>query len=107
MKKKAVPEFSGRPFLYGRFHFEDQFRQALIKQGTKLIHIVHLDDFFVRARIAPLSDLRYFKEELNSEDDLRKIKKRARQFKKKSPMVGLKREMTKKAKRIIDEVLDL
>lgn len=96
-----------KPFLFGRFQFEDQFRAALIKQGTKLIHIVFLDDTHVRCIFAPINELRYFEEMYNTNDAPRKVKSVARRFLKKSPLTGLKREMTKKARGVLKEIIDL
>ena len=96
-----------KPFLFGRFHFEDQYRMALIKQGTKLLHIVFLDDTHVRCIIAPLAEVRYLKEEANTDDSPRVVKTAARKFLKKSPLTGLKREMTKKARGVLKEIIDL
>lgn len=96
-----------KPYLFGRFHFEDQNRTALIKQGTKLLHIVFLDDSHVRCIIAPLSDVRYLTEIANTDDAPRIVKRAARRFLKKSPLTGLKRETTKKARGVLEEILTL
>ena len=105
---KSVKTEPPATFLSGRFHFEDQFRQVLVKRGTKLIHLVYLDDFRVSCMTAPISELRYLNEEgLDLIDNKPLLKRRARQFLKKSPLVGAKREMTKKAKGVLQEILDL
>lgn len=96
-----------KPYLFGRFHFEDQHRAAFIKQGTKLLTIVFMDDTRIRNIIAPLTDLRYFTEMANTDDNLRRVKAAARRMIKKSPITGLKREMTRKAKGVLLEILDL
>ena len=87
--------------------YEDQHRFALIKVGTKLIHVVSLYDTGLRCIIAPKEDIRYLKTEATSDSNLRLLKKRARQFKRKSPLTGLKREMTVKARGLLEEILNL
>lgn len=96
-----------KPYLFGRFHFEDQYRAAFIKQGTKLLHIVFMDDTRLRTIIAPLSDIRYLSEMANTDDDLPRVKAACRRLLKKSPLTGLKRETTKKARGVLKEILDL
>ena len=96
-----------KAYLFGRFHFEDQHRAAVIKQGTKLLTIVFMDDTRLRTIIAPLSDIRYLAEMANTDDNLPKVKAACRQLLKKSPLTGLKREMTKKARGVLKEILDL
>lgn len=101
-QKDSIPSF-----LSGNFLYEDQHRFALIKVGTKLIHVVSLYDTGLRCIIGPKSDLRYLREEANSETNLPLLKKRARQLSRKSPLTGLKREMTVKARGVLDEILNL
>jgi len=96
-----------KPYLFGRFYFEDRHRAAVIKQGSKLLTIVFLDDSGLRTIIAPLSDIRYLEEMANTDDELNRVKGVARQLLRKSPLTGLKREMTKKARGVLEEILNL
>lgn len=96
-----------KPFLFGRFHFEDQHRAAVIKQGRVLLHIVFMDDTRLRTIIAPIQDVKYLKEIANTDDDLPRVKAACRRLLKKSPLTGLKRETTKKARGVLKEILDL
>lgn len=80
---------------------------AFIKVGTKLLHITFLADTGVRCIIAPKTELIYLEQRLSSDDAPTLLKREARKFLKKSPLTGAKREMTVKARGVLEEILRL
>jgi len=69
--------------------------------------ILFLDENSVRMGNKIQQELRYFREETNSDEDVHLLKKRARIFLRKSPLTGLNREMTMKVRGVLDEILNL
>lgn len=94
-----------KPFLYGILRFEDQARAVIIKQGLKYMQCLYLDGSEVRKARRPITDLTYFIERGNSDEDLRTIKRIARMMKGKNSLSATKRTMTKAVKEIINEIL--
>jgi hypothetical protein len=57
--------------------------------------------------LAPVTDLRYFYEEANSDTDLTYVKAHAERLLKESPLTGLKREIGRKARGVLEEIMNL
>jgi len=96
-----------KPILWGRLHGKEGYRMVLLKQGTKYAHILFMDGGTILKRIMPLDEMRYFKEYLNSTDQLSKVKRMARRFMGRNSMSKQKWEMSGGARKLLLEIANL
>ena len=93
-------------YLYGRMHFEDGVRTAILRRGRLKFNAFFIDADTILKRYVMLKEEKFFKELINSREDLNSIKRKARYMLNKSRASGRRREMTKATRKTLKELLE-
>lgn len=104
-KGPKAEEFS--EFTIGLMKYDDGVHPILIWKGRKFFHSFYLDGIKIVRRYILFNEVKYFTTYFNSDDNPKEVKKIARFYLTKSKLTGLKREMSKTTKSILNKALEL
>ena len=92
-------------YLYGRMHFEDGQRPAILERGPRHFYAYFIDGAMILRRYVLFREEKFFKEWTNSDVNMKEIKRVVRFMRNKSKITGLKREIPKQTRIAFNEIL--